>query len=123
MNYPLRKIKIQLPTKEFISIQIPENETKLKDLLSTITKSSSSKIKGLKDSKGNYYTLSSLIKNINLFQLNEDIYFELIFRQGIHSLYEKKYEHLNINEEIDTEKYFNKANLFNHIFFIIKQLQ
>ena len=113
MNYPPRMIKIRLPTNEFFTINIPENETTFKELLSTITKVTSSKIKGLKDSKGNYYTLSSLIKNINLFQLNEDIYFELIFRQGIHSLYEKKYEHLNINEEIDTEKYFNKANLFH----------
>ena len=114
MNYPLRKIKIQLPTKEFISIQIPENETKLKDLLSTITKSSSSKIKGLKDSKGNYYTLSSLIKNINLFQLEEDIYFELIFRHRNYSLYEKQYEYLNINEESYTDNYFNKSYIFHN---------
>ena len=69
---------------------------KLKKLLSKISNISSSRIKGIKDSKGNYFTLSVLIiQNINLFKVNEDIYYELVFRNGTHSLYEKKYHRMN----------------------------
>ncbi len=71
-------IKLLLPTNKFIKIQISGDENELKDLLSTVIDSTPSQIKGIKDSEGNYYTLSSAIRNANLLQKNENIYYELI---------------------------------------------
>ena len=73
-----RMIKLLLPTNKFIKIQISGDENELKDLLSTVIDSTPSQIKGIKDSEGNYYTLSSAIRNANLLQKNENIYYELI---------------------------------------------
>ena len=73
-----RMIKLLLPTNKFINIQISGDENELKDLLSTVIDSTPSQIKGIKDSEGNYYTLSSAIRNANLLQKNENIYYELI---------------------------------------------
>ena len=73
-----RMIKLLLPTNKFINIQISGDENELKDLLSTVIDSTPSQIKGIKDSEGNYYTLSSAIRNSNLLQKNENIYYELI---------------------------------------------
>ncbi len=68
-----RMIKLLLPTNKFIKIQISGDENELKDLLSTVIDSTPSQIKGIKDSEGNYYTLSSAIRNANLLQKNENI--------------------------------------------------
>ena len=71
-------IKLLLPTNKFIKIQISGDENELKDLLSTVIDSTPSQIKGIKDSEGNYYTLSSAIRSANLLQKNDNIYYELI---------------------------------------------
>ena len=120
MNYP-RIIKIRLPSNEFLNFQIPENETNIKGLLSTLTNISTTRIKGIRDSKGNYFTLSSLTKNIKFFQPNEDIYYELVVRNENNSLIDKKYQNkksekinnFEKNQEHLFEKYFGKKNNFH----------
>ena len=120
MNYP-RIIKIRLPSNEFLNFQIPENETNIKGLLSTLTNISTTRIKGIRDSKGNYFTLSSLTKNIKFFQPNEDIYYELVVRNENNSLIDKKYQNkksekinnFEKNQEHLFEKYFGKTNNFH----------
>ena len=120
MNYP-RTIKIRLSSNEFLNFKIPENETDIKGLLSTITNISTTRIKGIRDSKGNYFTLSSLTKNIKLFQPNEEIYYELVIRNENNSLINNKYQNKNSqkinkivkNQEHLFEKYFGKTNTFH----------
>ena len=60
-----KMIKLLLPNNKFINIQISGDENELKDLLSTVIDVSPNQIKGIKDSEGNYFTLSSAIKNFN----------------------------------------------------------
>ena len=64
MDYK-RFIKLLLPSNQFIKVQISKDENKVREVLSKITNISPSQIKGIKDLKGNYYTLSSFIKNNN----------------------------------------------------------
>ena len=78
-----RMIKLLLPTNKFIKIQISGDENELKDLISTVINSTPSQIKGIKDSEGNYYTLSSAIRSSHLLQSNENIYYELILGKPI----------------------------------------
>ena len=73
-----KMIKLLLPNHKFINIQISGDEKELKDLLSTMIESSPNKIKGIKDSEGNYFTLSSALNNFNILQKNDNIYYELI---------------------------------------------
>ena len=120
MNYT-RAIKIRLPSNEFFNFQIPQNETNIKGLLSTITNISTTRIKGIKDSKGNYFTLSSLTKNPKFFQPNEEIYYELVVRNESNPLINKKYQNKNTetmnnfekNQEHLFEKYFGKTHTFH----------
>ena len=125
MNYT-RMIKLHIPSNEYVNITIPENETELKELLSKISNISSSRIKGIKDSKGNYFTLSALTKNINLFKVNDDIYYELVFRNGTHSLYEKKYHRINTenftSSDFIIQNYFNKKSKFHKKTFSMNEL-
>lgn len=78
-----KMIKLLLPNNTFIKIQISGDENELKDLLSTVIDLSPSQIKGIKDSNGNYYTLSSAISNSHFLQKNENIYYELILGKTI----------------------------------------
>ena len=107
-------IKLHIPSNEYVNITIPDNETELKELLSKISNIPSSRIKGIKDSKGNYFTLSALTKNINLFKVNDDIYYELVFRNGTHTLYKKKYHRINTenftSSDLIIQNYFNKKS-------------
>ena len=81
MDYK-KSIKILLPSNNFINVQINGNEEEVKETLSKISNISPEQIKGIKDSKGNYYTLSSFLKNIN-FNTNTEIYYELILSKSI----------------------------------------
>ena len=76
-NY--RIIKLLLPTGKLINIQLGGDENELKDLISAITDLSPSQIKGIKDSQGNYYTISSAIKSIYMLPSLDDKYYELIW--------------------------------------------
>ena len=81
MDYK-KSIKILLPSNNFINVQINGNEEEVKETLSNISNISAEQIKGIKDSQGNYYTLSSFLKNIN-FNTNTEIYYELILSKSI----------------------------------------
>lgn len=73
-----RMIKLLLPSGNLINLHLGGEDKELKDLISTITEISPNQVKGIKDSKGNYYTISSAIKSINIVN-NSDDYFELIY--------------------------------------------
>ena len=95
-----RMIKLLLPTNKFIKIQISGDENELKDLISTVINSTPSQIKGIKDSEGNYYTLSSAIRSSHLLQSNENIYYELILGKPIEKKNEpQKLISLSVNDK------------------------
>ncbi len=95
-----RMIKLLLPTNKFIKIQISGDENELKDLLSTVIDSTPSQIKGIKDSEGNYYTLSSAIRSSHLLQPNDHIYYELILGKPIEKQNEQqKFISLSMNDK------------------------
>ena len=77
MEYHNRIIQLILPNKKIIKINISGDENELKELISEIAGINTSQIKGIKDSKGNYYTLSAAIKTDDIYYL-KDNYFELI---------------------------------------------
>ena len=78
MEYHTRIIQLLLPNKKLIKINISGDENELKELLSEISGLSPCQIKGLKDSNGNYYTLSSALKTDDIYKRSKDCYFELI---------------------------------------------
>ena len=51
-------IKLLLPNNKFINIQMAGDERELKELISTIIDLNPDQIKGIKDSYGNYFTIS-----------------------------------------------------------------
>ena len=81
MDYK-KTIKILLPSNNLINVQINGNEEQVKEIVSKISNISPEQIKGIKDSKGNYYTLSSFLKNNN-YNINTEIYYELILSKNI----------------------------------------
>ncbi len=100
-----KMIKLLLPNNKFINIQISGDENELKDLLSTVIDVSPNQIKGIKDSEGNYFTLSSAIKNFNILQINDNIYYELILGK------DKKNETQN-NLSLSTDDKNSRNNFF-----------
>ena len=102
-----RMIKLLLPTNKFIKIQISGDENELKDLLSTVIDSTPSQIKGIKDSEGNYYTLSSAIRSANLLQKNDNIYYELILG--------KPQQEKKLEIQKNMLNYYKDRNLRNNI--------
>ena len=100
-----KMIKLLLPNNKFINIQISGDENELKDLLSTVIDVSPNQIKGIKDSEGNYFTLSSAIKNFNILQINDNIYYELILGK------DKKNERQN-NLSLSTDDKNSRNNFF-----------
>ena len=100
-------IKLLLPTNKFIKIQISGDENELKDLLSTVIDSTPSQIKGIKDSEGNYYTLSSAIRSANLLQKNDNIYYELILG--------KPQQEKKLEIQKNMLNYYKDRNLRNNI--------
>ena len=100
-----KMIKLLLPNNKFINIQISGDENELKDLLSTVIDVSPNQIKGIKDSEGNYFTLSSAINNFNILQINDNIYYELILGK------DKKNERQN-NLSLSTDDKNSRNNFF-----------
>ncbi len=98
MDYK-KTIKILLPSNNFINVHINGNEEQVKETLSNISNISPEQIKGIKDSKGNYYTLSSFLKNIN-FNTNTEIYYELILSKSTNeNKINNKKNDFNINKD------------------------
>ena len=98
MDYK-KTIKILLPSNNFINVHINGNEEQVQETLSNISNISPEQIKGIKDSKGNYYTLSSFLKNIN-FNTNTEIYYELILSKSTNeNKINNKKKDFNINKD------------------------
>ena len=109
MEYHNRIIQLILPDKKLIKINIAGDENELKELISEIAGINVSQIKGIKDSKGNYYTLSAAIKTEDIYYL-KDNYFELILGK----------ENINkspIKNNIETNNiiFTNSPNVGNYI--------
>jgi len=75
-------IKLLLPNNKFINIQMAGDETELKELISTIIDLNPDQIKGIKDSYGNYFTISSALVT-EIINQKDDNYFELIYSKNI----------------------------------------
>ena len=98
-NY--RMIKLLLPSGKLINIQLGGDENEFKDLISAITDLSPSQIKGIKDSDGNYYTISSALKSLVMIPTKIDQYYELIWsKQKITS----SSSNININDNINHQR-------------------
>lgn len=66
-HYESRLVKLISPiNNEIFSLELNGDETELRELISTILNLPSYSIKGIRDCYGNYYTLSSAIKNPHL---------------------------------------------------------
>ena len=109
MEYHNRIIQLILPDKKLIKINIAGDENELKELISEIAGINVSQIKGIKDLKGNYYTLSAAIKTEDIYYL-KDNYFELILGK----------ENINkspIKNNIETNNiiFTNSPNVGNYI--------
>ena len=62
-----RLIKLISPISDDVfTLELDGNENELRDLIATILNISPSSVKGIRDSYGNYYTLSSAINNTHL---------------------------------------------------------
>ena len=107
-------IKLLLPTNKIINIQLSGDETELKDLISAITDLSPSQIKGIKDSQGNYYTISSALKSLNIFPSKENQYYELIWSKVKYSQLtpkkslndDNKLQHIILNSSTNVGNYY-----------------
>ena len=107
-------IKLLLPTNKIINIQLSGDETELKDLISVITDLSPSQIKGIKDSQGNYYTISSALKSLNIFPSKENQYYELIWSKVKYSQLtpkkslndDNKLQHIILNSSPNVGNYY-----------------
>ena len=73
-----RIIQLILPNKIIIKINISGDEYELRNLISEIAGINPLQIKGIKDSNGNYYTLSSALKTDELNKGQKNNFYELI---------------------------------------------
>ena len=71
-----RLIKLISPISDDVfTLELGGNENELRDLIATILNISPSSVKGIRDSYGNYYTLSSAINNNHLTSDYSSFYF------------------------------------------------
>ena len=71
-----RLIKLISPISDDVfTLELGGNENELRDLIATILNISPSSVKGIRDSYGNYYTLSSAINNTHLTSDYSSFYF------------------------------------------------
>ena len=73
-----RIIQLLLPNKKLIKINISGDEYELRDLISEVAGINPLQIKGIKDSNGNYYTLSSALKTEDIYKGQKNNFYELI---------------------------------------------
>lgn len=101
--YETHLIKILSPMKnEILSLDLNGDEEELKELLSTLISIPVNSIKGLRDSYGNYYTISSAIKNQTLTSSDGNIFTIVLGRQSIVQDFNRK--HINTILELNESK-------------------
>ena len=108
--YESRLIKIVSPINdEVFTIELGGDEKELRDLIATIINIPTNCVKGIRDSYGNYYTLSSAIRNTHLTSEFSSFYFIVIRNEN----------NDNNNNLLNSEKIQNKIqknNFNNNIF-------
>ena len=104
-----RIIQLILPNKKLIKINISGDEFELRDLISEIAGINPLQIKGIKDSNGNYYTLSSAIKTEDIYKGQKNNFYELILGKENNKISLTKN---NINSNII---FTNSPNVGNYI--------
>ena len=109
-----RIVKLISPiNNEIFKIDLSGDENELKDLISSLINVNISSIIGLKDNFGNYYTISSAIKNP---YLNSNSLFFIVLNNNIHNVNNSQLFKKNINENISNENEIKKdINVDNKI--------
>ena len=102
-------IKLLLPNNKFINIQMAGDERELKELISTIIDLNPDQIKGIKDSYGNYFTISSALAT-DIINQKDDNYFELIYSKNISKIN-------NSNENVVLNTTPNVGNYYANYYF------
>ena len=103
--YQNKLIRIISPfSGEQFKIELGGKEEEFRELLATLLNIEPSYIKGLKDSYGNYYTLSSALNDLFIFS-NENNLFSLVLNISIKNSNNNKYNHYNDS--------FNKNMLYS----------
>lgn len=115
-NY--RMIKLLLPSGKLINILLGGEENEFRDLISAITDLSPSQIKGIKDSDGNYYTISSALQSLIVFPTKMDQYYELIWskQKTSSSSSNKKTDDINKLQRIILNSSPNVGNYYTNYF-------
>ena len=108
--YQNKLIRIISPfSGEQFKIELGGKEDAFRELLATLLNIDSSYIKGLKDSYGNYYTLSSALNNLFIFS-NENNLFSLVL--NISNKNNNKYKHYN--DSFDKNTLYNVNNNYHN---------
>ena len=108
--YQNKLIRIISPfSGEQFKIELGGKEEEFRELLATLLNIDSSYIKGLKDSYGNYYTLSSALSNIFIYS-NENNLFSLVL--NISNKNKTKYKHYQ--ESFDRNMLYNVNNNYHN---------
>ena len=108
--YQNKLIRIISPfSGEQFKIELGGKEEEFRELLATLLNIDSSYIKGLKDSYGNYYTLSSALNNFFIFS-NENNIFSLVL--NISNKYNRKHNHYN--DSFDRNMPYNVNNNYHN---------
>ena len=102
-----RIIQLLLPNKKLIKINISGDEYELRDLISEVAGINPLQIKGIKDSNGNYYTLSSALKTEDIYKGQKNNFYELILGKENNQITKN-----NINSNII---FTNSPNVGNYI--------
>ena len=109
--YPNKLIRIISPfSGEQFKIELGGKEEEFRELLATLLNIDSSYIKGLKDSYGNYYTLSSALNNLFIYS-NENNLFSLVLNISSNKS-NNKYNHYN--ESFDRNMLYNVSNNYHN---------
>ena len=109
--YPNKLIRIISPfSGEQFKIELGGKEEEFRELLATLLNIDSSYIKGLKDSYGNYYTLSSALNNLFIYS-NENNLFSLVLNISSNKS-NNKYNHYN--ESFDRNMLYNVNNNYHN---------
>ena len=105
--YTNRLIKIISPiNEEVFSIELGGTEKELRELMGAILNVNPASIKGIRDSFGNYHTISSAIKNNQLTMEYSSFYFIVINHNQNNKSMNIKIDknHLNFNQNINEKK-------------------
>ena len=107
-HYDCRLVKLISPiNNEIFSLELNGDENELRELISTILNIPATSIKGIRDIFGNYYTLSSAIKNPHLTAEFSSVYFIVIANALTLPRKDSLYMNKNMTNMSPMRKYVN----------------